>query len=722
MRALDHLRALILFPLLAIPFLMILAVTGAVPLLSLVIIRDFGGEPWKVPTEIWSSVGEQDEPFVRVYGPEWRAGTPIELEQIPDHVSGAFLAAEDVRFRSHFGIDLLGVARAVISNVRAGGIRQGGSTISQQVVKARYLSAERTWRRKFLEAVWALALELKLSKDEILEVYLNDVYLGHSGGRAVLGLDEASRVYYRKKAEDLEPAEVALIAAIVRAPNRDTPEKRRELTEKRRNAVLRTMHEEGWITDSQLEKALKTRVAFRRGSFPDGDYPAAVAAIRREAVRTIGRRRVERGGLKIWTEIDPRYQRQAERAVSEGRASLARRHSWIRKTNSKQPLQAAMLSIDARTGGIRAVVNGANPRDSFERTSEMYRQPGSAFKTFVYLAAIARRQVTPASLVLDEPLEIELDSGQTWEPRNYDSRFRGRVSVREAFESSLNVPAVRVMDDVGTSSVIRLARRSGFEEDFPPVPSLPLGVIEVTVRELTAAYTIFPGLGQRVDPFLLTRIDDRDGDTLWRHRAEEPIRVVDPASAYVTHSLLRGVVRRGTASRLSRYGLSSVAGKTGTTNDYRDAWFVGYSPDLVTTVWVGFDDGTPLRLSSSEAALPLWGTYMSRIPIEKKELPEPSGITWRKIDPETGLLWRRGCEGPRTEVFVAGTQPTRHCPTGWVGRVFRKIFEQQGYEEPPAITLEEVRELADELDRSRRSFEGALERVRRGLRRIFGDE
>lgn len=445
-------------------------------------------------------------------------------------------------------------------------------------------------------------------------------------------------------------------------------------------------------------------------------------AVRRQAQREIGKRKVERGGLRIWTEIDPRMQREAERAVRQGRSSLARSHSWIRKATATRPLQVALLSMDPHTGGIRAVINGAVPRDPLERTSQMYRQPGSAFKTFVYLAAIARKEATPASLLLDEPLKIELDSGQTWEPRNYDSRFRGRVSVREAFESSLNIPAVRLMSEVGERPVVQLAKRSGFDERFPSVPALPLGVVEVTVKELTAAYTIFPGAGRRTEPFLISRIENHGGKTLWQHKRSKPVDVVNPAAAYVTHSLLRGVVRRGTASRLSRYDAGFAAGKTGTTNDYRDAWFVGYARDNVTTVWVGFDDGTPLRLSSSAAALPIWGTYMGRIPVDRKELPEPDGITWRKIDPETGLLWRSGCEGPRTEVFLEGTQPRRHCPRGWVGRIFRKVLEQEGYEEPSVITLEEVREFAEEVDRTRRAFESGLESVRRVLRRVFGDD
>lgn len=723
MRSLLNLRALITLPIAGAITILVLIVTGAVPALALVVSYDYGREPWKTPTRIYSTV-DPDEPFAKVYGPEWRQGDPVELGSLPPHVAAAFLAAEDARFRSHFGLDMIGIIRAGVANVRSGDITQGGSTISQQVVKARYLSADRTWTRKFQEALWAIALEKSLTKDQILEIYLNDVYLGHRSGRAVLGLDEAASVYFDREPAKLTPAQAALLAAIVRAPNRDTPDRRPEVAKRRRDAVLREMAEREWISESARDEALATRARFSKGGgFPGGELAAGIAAIRRETEEHVGKRKTRRGGLDIWTTLDPAMQRQAERAVRETRASLARSHSWIRRTTKDKPLQAALLSVEPKSGGVRAIVTGASPRDPFDRTSRMFRQPGSAFKTFVYLAAIARREVTPVSFLMDEPLKVELESGGTWEPRNYDSRFRGKVTVREAFERSLNIPAVRLMEDVGSGQVIRLAKRSGFEEDFPDIPALPLGVIEVSLRELTAAYTLFPNLGVRTEPFLISRIANRKGRKLYEHDREDGIRVVEAAPAYVTHSMLRGVVKRGTASRLQRYGLGFAAGKTGTTNDYRDAWFVGYAKDLVTTVWVGFDDATPLRLSSSEAALPLWGRYMSRVDVDRGEIIEPEGIVWRRIDTQTGLLWRDGCSGdPRVEVFVEGTQPRKSCPRGFFGGLFRRVLENDSYEEPPAISLEQVREFTDDVDEARRELEGALERVRGVLRRLFGDD
>jgi penicillin-binding protein 1B len=324
--------------------------------------------------------------------------------------------------------------------------------------------------------------------------------------------------------------------------------------------------------------------------------------------------------------------------------------------------------------------------------------------------------VTPASLLLDSPVKVKLANDEVWEPQNYDERFRGRVTLREAFEKSLNVPTVRLMEQVGLRRVVKTIDNFEFSEDFEPIPALPLGVTDVTMRELTAAYTAFPNLGVRVEPFLLTAVRDRKGKALFQHQSKSK-RVCDAAPAYVMHSLLRGVVKRGTASRLKRYGLSHVAGKTGTTSDYRDAWFVGYTPDLVTTVWVGFDHGAPLRLSSAEAAIPIWGAYMAAVPHDRREPEPPNGVTFRDIDPETGTLWGNGCPGPLREVFLDGTAPTRHCPRGVLGSIVRRVFfDSENFDEPPAITFEQFRRWANEVDRNRKEVEGVLERLRRFFR------
>jgi penicillin-binding protein 1B len=679
--------------------------------------RELVNHSWRAPTVIVSAAHQNPIRVATLYGVDWRTTPPVTIAAIPDHVSRAFLAAEDVRFHHHFGIDPIGMARALFANIRAHGITAGGSTIDQQIIKSRFLSQERTWRRKITEIVLAVLLDARMSKDEILEIYLNDVYLGHSGGKPVLGIDEAARLYFDKRPSELRVDEAAVLAGMIRAPNRDTPEKRPDVVRARRDAILGVMRDHDWISDAQFAEAKQRGVEFRGGQIPRAPYPFYLRALRADIVKAIGVSPIIEGGLTIVCEMDPDAQRNAERLAARAPAQLEATHSWLRAQARTEPLQVALLSIDPRSGGVRALVGGSNfDLSPFDRTSAMHRQPGSAFKTFAYLAAIASRKATTASLLLDAPVSIEVSGNENWEPHNYDGRYRGRVTLRESFEHSLNVPTVRLTEDIGVSKVVDTAEAFGFEEKFAKIPALPLGVTEVSMRELTAAYTPFPNLGVRVEPYLLREVRNKDAKQLYVHELEQK-RVANADATYILHTLLRGVVQRGTASRLKRYGLGYVAGKTGTTSDYRDAWFVGYVPDMVTSVWVGFDHGEPLRLSSGEAAIPIWGAYMSSIPHLHSEPKAPAGVTFREIDSETGMLWQDGCPPPIQEVFLEGTAPTHTCPSGFFGNIVRRIFfDRDNFDEPPAITLDQFRKWANDVDRSRRDVEGAWDK----LRRIFG--
>jgi penicillin-binding protein 1B len=712
---------------LALPFFIALYLAMAALSIHVLVIdrrmaRELAPRSWRVPTVIASAgsggTNGRTREVARVYGTDWRPTPPVLLEQLPPHVADAFLAAEDVRFRHHFGVDPIGIARAAFTNIRAGGIAQGGSTIPQQIVKQRFLTNERTWRRKIVEGALAIAIDVRLTKDDLLELYLNDVYLGHYAGVPILGIDEASRLYFDKPPRALRLDEAALLAAMIRAPNRDTPEKRPDLARARRNAILAVMHDQRWIGDDQYRAAIAHPVDVTRGALPEHPYPFYLRALRADVVQAVGLRPVVAGGLTIVCEMDPDAQSAAEREARRGVQRLRERYRWIRSQSSQDPLQVAILSIDPRSGGVRALVGGSDfDRSPFDRTSQMRRQPGSAFKTFAYLAAIASKRATTATLLLDSPVKVELANDEVWEPQNYDERFRGRVTLRESFERSLNVPTVRLTQEIGLRRVANTAKSFGFQH-VEAVPAMPLGVGEVSMRELTTAYTAFPNLGERVEPFLLRRVTDRRGKVLFEHKVQPKKRVADAGAAYVMHTLLRGVVRRGTATRLKRYGLGYAAGKTGTTNDYRDAWFVGYTADVVTSVWVGFDRGAPLRLSSSEAALPIWGAYMSATPHTASNPKAPKGVTFRDIDPESGMLWRDDCPGPIREVFLEGTAPTRHCPAGIFGRLVRRIlFNEDHFDEPPAITFEKFRRWANEADRNRQKVEGVMEK----LRRIFSN-
>ena len=675
--------------------------------------NELANRGWRAPTVLVSAAGPRTKELARVYGPEWRVTPPVLLGDLPPHVAEAFVAAEDVRFRRHIGVDPIGILRAMFRNVRAGGIAEGGSTIPQQIVKQHLLTNERTWRRKIVEMVLAVVLDARLSKDELLELYLNDVYLGHYNGIPVLGIDEASRLYFDKRPQKLRVDEAALLAAMIRAPNRDNPEKRPDIAGSRRNAILGVMRDRRWIRDAEYKAAVARPVDVSRGALPETPFPFYLRALRAETVHQVGARAVVGGGLTIVCEMDPDAQRAAERVARSVPASLESRYSWIRQQARQDPPQVAILSVDPKNGGVRALVGGSDfARSPFDRTTAMRRQPGSAFKTFAYLAAIVSKRATTASLLQDSPLEVRLNKDETWKPQNYDEQYRGRVTLRESFERSLNVPTIRLTQTVGLKRVKNTGENFGFDH-LASTPALPLGVSEVSVRALTAAYTAFPNLGSRVEPFLLTEVRDRRGKTLFRHEVKRR-QVVDANAAYVIHTLLRGVVRRGTATRLKRYGLGYVAGKTGTTNDYRDAWFVGYTADMVTTVWVGFDRGWPLRLSSAEAALPVWGAYMREIPHQPANPKPPNGVTFRDIDPETGMLWQEGCPGPIREVFLDGTAPTRHCPRGIFGGIVRRVlFDEDHFDEPAAITFDKFRRLANDIDRNRQDVEGFVEKLKR---------
>jgi membrane peptidoglycan carboxypeptidase len=493
---------------LALPFLIALYLAMAALSIHVFVIdrriaRELAPRSWRVPTIISSAANNRTREVARVYGTDWRPTPPVLLEQLPPHVADAFLAAEDVRFRRHFGVDPIGIARAAFTNIRAGGIAQGGSTIPQQIVKQRFLTNERTWRRKIIEGALAVAIDVRLTKDDLLELYLNDVYLGHHAGVPILGIDEASRLYFDKPPRALRLDEAALLAAMIRAPNRDTPEKRPDLTRARRNAILAVMHDQGWIGDDQYRAAIAHPVDVTRGALPESPYPFYLRALRADVVHAVGRRPVVAGGLTIVCEMDPAAQTAAEREARRGVQRLRERYRWIRSQSSKDPLQVAILSIDPRSGGVRALVGGSDFRRSpFDRTSQMRRQPGSAFKTFAYLAAIASKRATTATLLLDSPVKVELSNDEVWEPQNYDERFRGRVTLRESFERSLNVPTVRLTQAIGLRRVANTAEGFGFQH-VEAVPAMPLGVGEVSMRELTTAYTAFPNLGERVEPFLL---------------------------------------------------------------------------------------------------------------------------------------------------------------------------------------------------------------------------
>ena len=588
----------------------------------------------------------------------------VPYSRIPPAVITAVLAVEDRRFFSHYGVDPVAIGRALWANLMRGGVVQGGSTITQQLAKNLFYSPQRTMERKLREVVAAFVMEWKYRKEEILESYLNEIYLGQAGSVSIYGIGEAAHRYFAKPLEALSIEEIALVAGLIKGPNTYSPTKNLEHATLRRNVVLRRLRDEGLLTEDAWKEAVNRPV---RVSLPEDvvtDAPYFVDYLLRQVEAGTGMGIPE--GARIYSTLDPFIQQLATEALHKGLAKLEQEYPALREGES--PLQGAVVVLEARTGQLRAMVGGREYRASqFNRAAQAHRQAGSLFKPFVYLAAFeaARSEgstgVTPATMLADEPVSFESGSGP-WSPQNYDRQFRGPVTVRAALEQSLNVPAVRTAHRLGIGSINRLLRGFGIQGALPDNLSIALGSASVSLLEITSAYGGLANGGVVVKPVALTNLVRESGDTLWsplldRHQA------VSAQGAYLATSLLKGVLDRGTGSKARVWGLRGpVAGKTGTTDGYRDAWFVGYTPELVIGVWVGFDDERAIRLTGSQAALPIWVDVARRlIPADSPDFAVPSGIVSRTIDPRTGQLATAQCPERVTEVFLEGTEPSVYC-------------------------------------------------------------
>ena len=588
----------------------------------------------------------------------------VPYNRIPPAVITAVLAVEDRRFFSHYGVDPVAIGRALWANLMRGGVVQGGSTITQQLAKNLFYSPQRTMERKLREVVAAFVMEWKYRKEEILESYLNEIYLGQAGSVSIYGIGEAAHRYFAKPLEALSIEEIALVAGLIKGPNTYSPTKNLEHATLRRNVVLRRLRDEGLLTEDAWKEAVNRPV---RVSLPEDvvtDAPYFVDYLLRQVEAGTGMGIPE--GARIYSTLDPFMQQLATEALHKGLAKLEQQYPALREGES--PLQGAVVVLEARTGQLRAMVGGREYRASqFNRAAQAHRQAGSLFKPFVYLAAFEAARsdgstgVTPATMLADEPVSFESGSGP-WSPQNYDRQFRGPVTVRAALEQSLNVPAVRTAHRLGIGSINRLLRGFGIQGALPDNLSIALGSASVSLLEITSAYGGLANGGVVVKPVALTNLVRESGDTLWsplldRHQA------VSAQGAYLATSLLKGVLDRGTGSKARVWGLRGpVAGKTGTTDGYRDAWFVGYTPELVIGVWVGFDDERAIRLTGSQAALPIWVDVARRlIPADSPDFAVPSGIVSRTIDPRTGQLATAQCPERVTEVFLEGTERSVYC-------------------------------------------------------------
>ena len=759
-----------------------LKVLGVVILLGIAAVLGAGFGAYRAVKQNLPSVSEletfESNIITSVYSDEGQAVKDFAIERrvevpsdkIPDVLKKAIIATEDPRFYRHRGVDLLGVLRAFKENIRTGRLLrrpQGGSTITQQLARLLFLYPQQTIGRKLKEMYLSLQIEKQYSKEKILEMYCNQFYLNHG----VYGVETASNFYFGKSVTDLTLEEAALIAGIFRGPSLYSPYSNVDTTLRRRNHVLNRMVEEGYLSNAQGEEAKARPLAvlpWRRGS---SDFAAYFfEEVRKYIEKKYGSEVLYRGGLKVYTTLNPTLQRYAEEALlarlremdkqkgwrkdkrnllKEGKEkleeewleswvtsyveenevtdavvlSVARKEAvvkvkrytgklpnkdigWTRTDNLEKLVQrgdviqvkvkkinpaakeieasldqhpvieGAFLAIDPRSGQIKAMVGGYSfQRSEWNRATQAQRQAGSAIKPILYTAALDNG-FTPSTIIRDEPVEFpDKWLGEAWSPKNYDRKYKGAVTVRMGLEESRNVVTARLLDYISPQTGVDYCRKFGLTSTIYPYLSLSLGTFEVSLLELVSAFTVFPNKGVRVRPYFISRIEDREGNVLEEARVEAE-EVISPQTAYLVTSLMEGVIQRGTAAPFAGSLGIPLGGKTGTTSDFSDAWFIGFSPSLCAGVWVGNESRVSLgdRQSGAVAALPAWVVFMKRLIDDETKKAEaegrepffedfevPPNIAFLEVDRKTGLLATSNCLWPIREAFLAGTEPPRYC-------------------------------------------------------------
>lgn len=573
--------------------------------------------------------------------------TLVPYEAIPPHVVNAFVAAEDSHFFKHKGVDYVAILRAVVKDILHGGFAQGASTITQQTVKSLFLTPEKSIRRKMKEVILAYRIEKAMSKQEILYLYLNQIYLGDGA----YGVEAAARGYFDKGVSEIGLAEGALLAGLAQAPSRYSPRTHLDLAKMRQKYVLRRMAEEGMITPAQAAESLQSPLAIAPPSTFRSKGAYFLEHVRNYLQEKYGADAIYKSQLNIYTTVDARMQEAADDAVTEG----LKRLEADRKLTG---IQGALICLDARTGGVLSMVGGADFATSqFNRALLARRQPGSAFKPIVYAAAIEKGK-TVVSTVDDSPIEFERSETEMWKPRNYDGTFLGPITMLEALAKSRNLATVRLLSEIGVDAALDMARALGIQSPIERNLSIALGSASVSPIELCTAYATFASLGERPTPYFIREIRDGSGNVLEKTTPTVE-RTVSPETAYLSVRLMQEVVRTGTAASARGLG-SEIAGKTGTTNDTNDAWFVGFSPDIAAAVWVGYDTPKPLGSGSAASiALPIWIRYMGRALAAGpgREFPVPAGITFARVDASTGRVLPSGSTDGVLLPFKLGTVP-----------------------------------------------------------------
>ncbi|MGH7572687.1 MAG: penicillin-binding protein 1A [Gemmatimonadota bacterium] len=646
-------------------------------------------EDWRpsLVTQVYSRDGK----LIAEFAAERREIVP--LDRVPRPFIRAILATEDRAFFEHSGVNPRRALAAAWYNLVSGSRSQGASTITMQLSRNLFLSPDKLFTRKFKEVVLAHEIEEHYPKRKILQMYVNQVYFG-SGA---YGIESASQLYFGKSATELDLPEAALLAGIVQAPSRQSPRVSMEAALERRSAVLANMVDVGAITPEEAEAARNTAIELVPDRQQEGAHTYFTEHVRRQLESMLGTDAVWRGGYIVQTTLDARLQAAAEeiveRHLDQIEKTLApdkiRREAWQAQRAAANStgeasedeetegrtatpyLQGALVAMDLESGGIVAMVGGRSFEESkFNRVTQAHRQPGSVFKPFVYAAAI--RNGFPASYVVqDRPLAMPMGNGKTWRPENYDRRFRGPINLRRALTHSINVATVRLMFDVGIRPVIDYARDAGITTDLPPFGSLALGAADLIPFEVLRAFTVFPSGGVRISPISITRIEDRNGNVI---RAFQPARsrVLTPQETYIMTSILQDVVNQGTG----RYAVRGsgftwpTGGKTGTTNESTDAWFVGFTPEYEALTWVGFDRKQRIRYNGTGGVLaaPIWADFMKvaheglEPPEPEEAFPRPAGLIERQVTTTTGMLAADFCGmGAYVEIFIPETVPEHYC-------------------------------------------------------------
>lgn len=582
---------------------------------------------------------------------------PVTLADISPHLQNAVIASEDARFYSHSGIDLAGIVRAFFTG--SGKKQSSGYTITRQLAKDLFLPPQKTFARKLRSAELALVLELRYPKKQILEMYLNKIYLGLAGSRGIYGVEKASAFYFSKHAKNLSLEEAALLAGIIKSPNRNHPLRNIEQAKERRDIVLSKMLKLAMIPENEFRRASSApaRIQYHSGLVNVSSY--FVDYIKRLTGEELGTEKFYHPGYVYYTTLDPVLQTIAEEAVLKGLEELDQR-----AIPAAESLQAALVAVDPKTGELVAMAGGRSyGQTRFNRAVDAKRQSGSAFKPFVLLAALSGGSRTLSTMVSGEPISLQTPEG-IWSPANFQNKKYGQITIRKMIEDSVNTATTRLADDIGFQNVLQTARLAGINSPLLPVPSMALGSFEVTPMELAYAYATIASGGIRYERFPLSSVVTAKGDKLITRKLKRD-QTLDERVTYLAGYAMQGVLERGTAAEAKSLGIHFPAsGKTGTTNGNKDSWFVGFSGDVVCAVWVGYDSGADTGLTGAEGALRIWSRFMRTLYSQAGplEIVPPEGIETALIDPKSGYLATELCPQKLKESYLAGTAPNKTCP------------------------------------------------------------